>query len=79
MPSFGRWAGIGVLVASPLACAGSPALPEQPATPALPSSALLEFIADWNHEERELLTMDDKTESRHTEPAPQAPGGRNAP
>lgn len=79
MPSLGRWAGIGVLAVSPLAFAGTDAAPEQTTAQATPSADLLEFIADWNREERELLTMDDKTDSRQTEPAPQAPGGRSAP
>lgn len=79
MPSFGRWAGIGALAVSPLAYAAIDPVPEQTTAQATPSAALLEFIADWNREERELLTMDDKTESRQKEPAPQAPGARNAP
>ena len=80
MPSFGRWAWIGLLLASPLACAATPVpSPQPPAVTAPPSAALLEFIGDWNVEERELLTMDDKTEQRQPTPASSTPGGRSAP
>lgn len=30
--------------------------------PALPNAALLEFVADWTEQERELLNMDEQTE-----------------
>lgn len=67
------------MAVSPFAYAATDAVPEQTTAQATPNAALLEFIADWNREERELLTMDDKTESTQSEPAPQAPGGRSAP
>lgn len=79
MPSFGRWVWLGVLLASPMACAATPTPPQQPPTaPTQPSAALLEFIGDWNREERELLTMDEQTK-RQTDSASQTPGAPRAP
>lgn len=81
MPSFGRWVGIGVLLASPMAAGASTPTPPQPpptAPVAPPSVALLEFLGDWNREERELLNMDTQTE-KQAQPASPTPGDRNAP
>jgi len=81
MPRFGRWFGIGMLLASPMAACATTPMPAQPpltAPVAPPSAALLEFLGDWNLEERELLNMDTQTE-KQAQPAALTPGGRNAP
>jgi len=81
MPSFGRWVGLGLLLASPMAAHASKPTPTQPpptAPVAPPSAALLEFLGDWNREERELLNMDSQTD-RQAQTASPTPGGRNAP
>lgn len=81
MPSWCRWLWIGVAVASPWACAATQPPPSQPpAAPAPPSAALLEFLAEWDREERELLTMDEQQTKRKLDSASQTtPGDRRAP
>lgn len=66
MPRLRIWCGLLLLSASPLGHARQPA--ENPApipvsAPEQPSAALLEFIGDWNEDERQLIGMEIKVEN----------------
>ena len=64
MPRLRIWCGLFLLSASPLGFAAQPtqATPNPIQAPEQPSAALLEFIGDWNEDERQLIGMEDKVE-----------------
>ncbi len=64
MPKLWPWCGMVFLLASPalLAAQGQPPAPSPVKAPEQPSAALLEFIGDWNEDERQLIGMDIKVE-----------------
>lgn len=69
-----------IAVASPMACASNPPPKPLVVAPLQPNLALLEFVGEWSPEERELLTMEKKAQSRLTPSVPPtAPEGRDAP
>ena len=65
MPRLRVWCGLMLLCASPLGRAHQPAqnaVPVPVSAPEQPSAALLEFIGDWNEDERQLIGMENKVE-----------------
>lgn len=64
MPRLRIWCGLLLLSVSPL---GFTAQEREPApkpilAPDQPSAALLEFIGDWNEDERQLIGMEEKAD-----------------
>jgi len=64
MPRVLIWCGLILLSASPagFAAAPNPPAPKPAQAPEQPSAALLEFVGDWNEDERQLIGMEDKVE-----------------
>ena len=64
MPSLRIWFGLLLMCLSPLGFAteAKQAAPNPVKAPEQPSAALLEFIGDWNEDERQLIGMQIKTE-----------------
>lgn len=69
MPRLRLWCGWFLLTASPFGFAATEPKPAPVAVkaPEQPSAALLEFIGDWNEEERLLIGMEHKVEVSRTE------------
>lgn len=64
MPSLRIWFGLLLCCLSPLGLAATQQNTSKPnpiKAPEQPSAALLEFIADWSEEERQLIGMETKT------------------
>lgn len=66
MPRLRIWCGFLLLCVSPAGYTAQQS--EKPAptpvsAPELPSAALLEFIGDWNEDERQLIGMENKVEN----------------
>ncbi len=64
MPSLRIWFGLLLMCLSPLGFAteAKRSAPNPVKAPVQPSAALLEFIGDWNEDERQLIGMEIKTE-----------------
>ena len=64
MPSLRLWCGWCLLIASPLGFAATEPKPTPVAVkaPERPSASLLEFIGDWNEDERLLIGMEHTVE-----------------
>ena len=64
MPNQRLWWGVLLLSASPLGFAAQEPLttPNAVKAPEQPSAALLEFIGDWNENERQLIGMETQVE-----------------
>lgn len=60
MPKLQRWCAVLLFCASPLGLAAEkkPAIPTAVKAPEQPSVALLEFIGDWETDERQLIGME---------------------
>ena len=65
MPSLRIWFGLMLMCLSPLGFAteAKQSAPNPVKAPELPSAALLEFIGDWNEDERQLIGMETKNEN----------------
>jgi len=66
MPSLRIWFGLLAFCVSPVgfAAQAQSAAPDAPIkAPEQPSAALLEFIGDWQEEERELIGMETKAKN----------------
>ncbi len=64
MPKLPAWCGLVLLCVSPFGFAAAETAPA-PSTvkaPEQPSAALLEFIGDWNDDERQLIGMETKAD-----------------
>lgn len=79
MPNLQIWCGLLFLVASPVALANQkqPPAPTAVKAPEQPSAALLEFIGDWNEDERQLIGMETQlkntNQKQDTKEVPHAP------
>ncbi len=64
MPSLRIWFGLLLMCLSPLGFAteAKQSAPNPVKAPEQPSAALLEFIGDWNEDERQLIGMEIKTD-----------------
>jgi len=65
MPNLRIWCGLLLALLSPLGFAASESSPASNPVkaPEQPSAALLEFIGDWNDDERQLIGMDTQAET----------------
>lgn len=72
MPNLRIWFGAVVLCASPLGFAAQkqPPAPIPVKAPEQPSAALLEFIGDWEADERRLIGMETKAEKMDRQQKP---------
>lgn len=79
MPNLRSWFGVLLLCASPLGLAaeGKPAKPAAVKAPEQPSASLLEFIGDWETDERQLIGMD--IQVKNTKPQQKPKEERHAP
>lgn len=79
MPNLRSWFGVFLICASPFGLAAEKKLATATAVkaPEQPSAALLEFIGDWDTDERQLIGMD--IQVKHTKPQQNSKEERHAP